>query len=123
MTEANQNLERHKALLGGIVAIIRTQNDNAANSNLLNTIRSGVDLSQLAAHVRNARRSNPSIEAAFSDIEFVIDGSADLPSPTELLASSSIGSIEGLGGSESEEKLTRQMKEHSFAQTPGWMME
>lgn len=62
---------------------------------LVGTIRSGVDLSQIAAHVRNARRTNPAIESSFADIEFVIDGPEELPSPTQLLTNmpsqSSIG--------------------------------
>ena len=95
LIEANQNLERHKQLLGGIIAILRTPRDNAVNFDLITTIQSGVDLSQLAAHVRNARRSNPMVEAAFSDINFVIDGSDDLPSATELLAASSVQDMHG----------------------------
>lgn len=36
------------------------------------------------------------VEAAFSDIDFVIDGSDDLPSATELLATSSVQDMHGL---------------------------
>lgn len=92
LTEANMNLERHKQLLGGILAILRTASDPTANDDLIATIRSGVDLSQLAAHVRNARRANPTIEVAFSEIEFVIDGPEELPSPIQLLTASTQGS-------------------------------
>lgn len=56
---------------------------------LLETIRSTLDLSQVAAHVRNARRADPAIEEAFSQIQFALDGGEELPSPSHLLTASS----------------------------------
>jgi len=84
LTEAQTNLEKHQQLLGGIIAICRVGSDETCGD-LVGMIRSGVDLSQLAAHVRNARRANPDIESSFADIEFVIDGPEELPSPRQLL--------------------------------------
>lgn len=54
-------------------------------NDLVRVIRSEVDLSQVAAHVRNECRSNMAIQQAFDVIEFVIDGPPELPSPTQLL--------------------------------------
>lgn len=54
----------------------------------MDTIRSTVDLSQIAAHVRNARRADPAIEEAFSQIQYVLDSSEELPSPSILLNAS-----------------------------------
>lgn len=53
-------------------------------TDLLETIRTGVDLAQLAAHVRNMRRASPLIDEAFAEINFVIDRPESLPSPIEL---------------------------------------
>lgn len=67
-------------------------------------IRSGMDLSQLAAHVRNARRANPAIDQAFSQIDFIVDsGPEELPSTNQLLTSlrsggGSRGSISSVSG-------------------------
>lgn len=83
------DLDRHRQLLGGIIATFRA-GDEDATRDLLGIIASGVDLSQLAAHVRNTRRSRPDIERAFSEIDFVIDGDEDLPSPEQLLRTSSL---------------------------------
>ncbi|MBA7493001.1 hypothetical protein ES702_03556 [subsurface metagenome] len=55
----------------------------------MDTIRSTVDLSQIAAHVRNARRADPAIEDAFSQVQFVLDSSEELPSPSILLNATS----------------------------------
>lgn len=84
LVETQTNLERHQQLLGGIVAILR-MGDIGDVDDLLAVIRSGVDLSQLAAHVRNARRANPAVDEAFAAIDFVIDGVDELPSPSILL--------------------------------------
>ena len=69
-----------------------------------------MDLSQLAAHVRNTCRANPKIDEAFSAIYFVIDGGEDLPSPKQLMDSLMNGqsrrySSDGSGGSGSGETL------------------
>lgn len=103
LLEAQTNLERHKQLLGGIIATLRA-GDLQENDDMVAMIRSEVDLSQLAAHVRNARRANPSIDQAFSQIDFVIDeGPEELPSPNQLLTSlrtgpGSRGSISSVSG-------------------------
>lgn len=55
----------------------------------MDTIRSTVDLSQIAAHVRNTRRADPAIEEAFNQIQYVLDSSEELPSPSMLLNASS----------------------------------
>lgn len=84
LVEAQTNLERHQELLGGILATFRA-GDISETDHLLLSIRSEVALSQLAAHVRNARLANPAIQEAFSSIQFVINGPEDLPSPMQLL--------------------------------------
>lgn len=84
LSDTQNNLERHRQLLGGIIAIFRA-GTIATTEDLVATIRSGVDLSQLAAHVRNARRANPAINSSFADIEFLIDGPEELPPPGQLL--------------------------------------
>lgn len=63
--------------------------DLEAQNVLVETIRLTVDLSQVAAHVRNARRADPAIEEAFSKMEFSLDGGEELPSPSHLLTASS----------------------------------
>ncbi|KAK5069158.1 hypothetical protein LTR64_008690 [Lithohypha guttulata] len=67
-----------------MIAILRVGAPDTI-SDLLDMIRSGVDLSLLAAHARNARLSDPAIEESFATIEFIIDGPKELPSPTALL--------------------------------------
>lgn len=47
-------------------------------------IRSGVDLSQLAAHVRNECRANVAIQQAFDRIDFTINGHDELPSVDQV---------------------------------------
>ncbi|KIX93384.1 uncharacterized protein Z520_10803 [Fonsecaea multimorphosa CBS 102226] len=76
-------LERHQQLLGGIIATVRAGGFNATED-LLRVIRSGVELSQLAAHVRNECRANIAIQQAYEQIEFVIDGGTELPSPAQM---------------------------------------
>ncbi|OAL32895.1 hypothetical protein AYO20_07686 [Fonsecaea nubica] len=76
-------LERHQQLLGGIIATVRAGGFNATED-LLRVIRSGVELSQLAAHVRNECRANIAIQQAFEQIDFVIDGGTELPSPAQM---------------------------------------
>lgn len=84
LASTQYDLEKHRHLLGGILATIRAGNPEA-NADLVRVIRSGVDLSQLAAHVRNECRANLMIQEAFEAIEFVIDGPKELPSPAKLL--------------------------------------
>ena len=85
LADTQLDLDRHRQLLGGIIATIRV-GDDEANIDLVRVIRSGVDLSQLAAHVRNECRANLAIQKAFDDINFLIDGPRELPSPTQLLS-------------------------------------
>ena len=64
LAQARTELDRHQQLLGGILATFRAgQMDD--HSALLSVVHSGMDLSQLAAHVRNTRRSSPAVEHAF----------------------------------------------------------
>lgn len=85
LAETQIDLERHRQLLGGIIATIRV-GDDEANRDLYRVIRSGVDLSQIAAHVRNECRANMEIQRTFEEINFLIDGPRELPSPTQLLS-------------------------------------
>lgn len=84
LADTQVQLERMKQLLGGILATIRAGDYNA-NTDLIETIRSGVSLSQLAAHVRNECRANVAIQQAYDQMDFKIDGPLELPSPTQLL--------------------------------------
>lgn len=88
--EAQENLERHRQLLGGILATVRA-GDSESRQDLMELIRSGMELSQLAAHVRNTRRTNPAIDHAYSLIDFSIDGGEELPSPVQLLSNVNSG--------------------------------
>jgi len=85
LAQTQENLERHQQLLGGMIAAFRvaTQQDT---DDLLRVIRSGVDMSQLAAHVRNALRMSPEAREEFNNLDFVIDSPRELPSPTQLLS-------------------------------------
>lgn len=84
LADTHVQLERHRQLLGGIIAIVKA-GDAHANEDLARVIRSDVDLSQLAAHVRNECRANVSIQQAFENIDFTIDGPLELPSPSQVL--------------------------------------
>jgi hypothetical protein len=77
-------MERYKQLLGGIIAIIRA-GDMDANRDLIHMIRSGVELSQLAAHVNNGCRANRAIQRAYDNMDFLLDGTENLPSPAHIL--------------------------------------
>lgn len=77
-----------------------------AITDLLATIQSGVDLSQIAAHVRNALRADHAIQDAYGAIVFQIDGVPDLPSPTQLLRSQKSLGGSGSDGESSGENLS-----------------
>jgi len=77
------DLEKHQQLLGGMIAIIRA-GGHTITEDLIRVIRSSVDLSQLAAHIRNECRANISIQRAFDRIEFLIDRGGELPSPSQM---------------------------------------
>lgn len=95
LAEAQLDLERCRQVLGGIIATIRA-GDNRSNEEVVTLIRSGVGLSQLAAHLRNECRSNPEIQEAYEAIDFNMDGQENLPSPTQILSSGGQGpSTEG----------------------------
>jgi hypothetical protein len=79
-----QQMERYKQLLGGILAIIRA-GDMDANRDLTYMIRSGVELSQLAAHVNNGYRANSAIQQAYDNMDFLLEGTENLPSPAHIL--------------------------------------
>ena len=67
-----------------MIATIRAGNFQDTEE-LLRQIRSGVNLSQLAAHVRNALRTDKDKQSVFNSIEFTIDHGSELPSPTQIL--------------------------------------
>ena len=81
---AQEKLERHQQLLGGIIATIKAGTQQDADE-LVYQIRTGMNLSQLAAHVRNAVRSSEEKQHEYDKIEYVIDGGSDLPSPGQIL--------------------------------------
>lgn len=85
LSETQNNLKRHRQLIRRIIAVLRVGNTKTAED-LVTIIRLGVDLSQLAAYVRNARRMNIAIDSSFADIKFVIDGLEELPSIEQLLS-------------------------------------
>ena len=82
---AQEKLDRHQELLGGVLATVRVGSEQET-AELLAQVRSGMNLSQLAAHVRNAVRSNVDIQSAYDAIDFTIDGGHDLPSPHQILS-------------------------------------
>jgi len=84
LAEALLDLERHRQLLGGIIATIRA-GDFDANNDLIRIIRTDVDLSQLAAHVRNECRASIAIQQAYNQIVFKINGPRELPSQDQIL--------------------------------------
>jgi len=47
-------------------------------------MRSGVDLSQTAAYVRNECRANAMVERAYNEIDFTMDGPVELPGPVQM---------------------------------------
>lgn len=91
LQQALDDLSRTRLLLGGIIATIRVGSTQAIED-LIQAIRSGIDLSQLAAHVRNELRSNHVAHQAFDQLDFTLDGPPGLPSPTQLLADMSYSS-------------------------------
>ncbi|OQU95667.1 Fungal Zn2-Cys6 binuclear cluster domain-containing protein [Cladophialophora immunda] len=94
LASVRQEVEHYKQLLGGIIAIIRAGDTNA-NRDLICMIRSGLGLSQLAAHVRNGGRANGAIQQAYENIDFLIDETNHLPTPVHIL--NGIGLIGGQG--------------------------
>jgi hypothetical protein len=83
LAEKQLDLEKHQQLLGGIIATIRA-GTITAQEDLLRVICSNVDMSQLAAHVRNECRANVAIQQAYEAIDFTINGGLSLPSPADL---------------------------------------
>jgi hypothetical protein len=84
LAEARRDLEKHRQLLGGIIATIRA-GDSDANNDLTRIIRTDVDLSQLAAHVRNECRTSVAVQQAYNQIDFTINGPRKLPSANQML--------------------------------------
>jgi len=85
LLQTQDNLERHQQLFGGLIAILRVATIQDIDD-LLRFIRTKADMSQVAAHVRNALRMNPYAQEVFNSIDFVIDDSLGLPSPSQLLS-------------------------------------
>jgi hypothetical protein len=85
LAEAQLDLNRYREVLGGMIAIVRAGNSRSTNE-LIDMIRSRIDLSSLAAYVRNEVRANMAVEQAFHTIDFNMDSGLDLPSPSQLLS-------------------------------------
>lgn len=85
LAEAQMELGRYRELLGGMIAIIRGGGSRSSND-LIEFVRTGVDLSSLAAYVRNEVRASLSVEQAFHEIDLNMNGRLDLPSPSQLLS-------------------------------------
>jgi hypothetical protein len=101
LAQAQHDLDLLRQMVGGIVAILRA-GDSQATNDLAALIRTGTDLSSIAAYVRNEVRANLTIEHAFLAIDFHIDGDHGLPSPMELLNRMGVpGSRASFAGSDS----------------------
>lgn len=86
LADAQVDLTRYRELLGGMISIVRAGGSRSTND-LVEFVRTGIDLSSLAAYVRNEVRANLSVEQAFHDIDFNMNtGGLDLPSPSQLLS-------------------------------------
>jgi len=83
LIETQLKLERNSELLGGIIATIKAGSWSAVDE-LVRIIRSGVDMSQAAAYVRNERRASAVVEKAYDETDFTMDGSVELPSPLQM---------------------------------------
>lgn len=68
-----------------MIAIVRAGGARSTND-LVDIVRSGIDLSSLAAYVRNEVRASMAVEQAFHTIDFNMDSRLDLPSPSQLLS-------------------------------------
>jgi hypothetical protein len=82
-----------------MIATIRVGSIGATEE-LLRVVRSGVDLSQIAAHVRNECRANAAVEKAYNEIDFTINGPAELPGLTQMQALLGVASRTSDAGSE-----------------------
>lgn len=63
--------------------MLRAGSDETVRT-LVIVVQSGVDLSQVAAHVRNAVRSEQAIQVVYDETTLHIDGQQDLPSATAI---------------------------------------
>lgn len=90
--------------MGGIVAALRAGSEETIR-NLVATIQSGVDLPQVAAHVRNAVRSDPAVQNAYDELSFHIDGSRDLPPAASILNQSSPESLSDATAARDDSRL------------------
>lgn len=89
LDEARRHFANYRQLLGGIIATFRAGGEDTSRD-LVAIISSGVDLSQLAAHVRNNIRAHPAIDQCFQRMNFTIDDDEDLPSPEQILRTASL---------------------------------
>lgn len=64
----------------------------SATEELLRVVHTGVDLSQIAAHVRNECRASAGVEKAYNEIDFATGGPAELPGLTQMQVLPSIAS-------------------------------
>jgi hypothetical protein len=84
LAEAQLDLTRCRELLGGMISIMRAGSLQSTND-LVDFVRTGIDLSSLAAYVRNEVRASMAIEQSFHEIDFNMNNGLDLPSPSQLL--------------------------------------
>lgn len=85
LAEAQVDINRYRELLGGMISIFRAGGARSTND-LIDFVRSGIDLSSLAAYVRNEVRASLAVEQAFHEIDFNMGSTLDLPSPSQLLS-------------------------------------
>lgn len=85
LTDKRLELVKTQQILGGILAVLRAGSAETIKTLLL-TVQSGIDLSQVAAHVRNAVRSELAIQTAYDETVFDIDSTHNLPSASSMLS-------------------------------------
>ena len=84
-----QELQRHRFLLGGIIALIRARAPETPDR-LLRVIRTNFDLSEVGVYIENALNAKPSIYQSYQRISFDLDGSprSSMTSPSSSSQSS-----------------------------------
>lgn len=85
LAQASHDLHHYQQLVGGIIAIFKAGSRQSMND-FAHLVGTDADISSLSAFVRNEVRSTQSLQRAFENIDFHIDGPSDLPSPAQLLS-------------------------------------
>lgn len=116
LADAHTELYRQRELLGGIIATIRA-GDHVSYGELIRLIRSEVDLSQLAAYVRNECRTNLAIQNAYESINFIIDGGDHLASSTQMLGQYPLQATTSRGSDSEGDNNTSYMNDVSMSST------